>query len=452
MDIFEKATQYMNESGIAKLIESSDAVLVAFSGGADSSVLLLLLKEYLKDKNVRLGAAHLNHMIRGEEAERDQEFCRDMCKKLDIEFYTKYSPVPQIAKEKNMTLEEAARNERYDFLWDTAGSMGKNTLIATAHNATDNMETVIFNLARGSGTTGIGGIAPIRDNKIIRPILCLCSEEIRDYANKNGIDFVFDSTNTDTVYTRNFVRHRIVPLLREINPSADDAVLRLSKIARKESDYITEEAEKLTENGYIKRTDFETAHPALRERAIRALYIRHKGSADGLSMKNLETAARFSLEGRGRLSLPSSMTLFSDTDRIYFGEENEAEVSETVELAPDGVVRHFGENFAIALCAKGKEPVYNINIYNLFIQQNISFDTIYGSIFVRCRKSGDRIFSGGMHKKVKKLMCDKNVPLRYRNELPLFCDEKGILWVPSVQLRDGPRGEDLIMYVFTVKG
>lgn len=450
MSLYEKSVEYMENSGISALIAKSNAVLVAFSGGADSTVLLYLLKEYLENKNIRLAAAHLNHMIRGAEADRDQDFCRNIAETSSIPFHTKKIDVPALAKEKNMTVEEAARFARYEFLSDTAASIGENTLIATAHNSTDNLETVIFNMVRGSGTVGMGGIAPIRSGRIIRPLLCFSGDEIREYAKENNIDFVFDSTNADTAYTRNFVRKNIVPAMRKINPAAEEAVLRLGTIARSEADFINTEAEKLICREGIKRKDFEAAHPALRNAALRMLYKKKKGDTDGLSMKNLRQAADFALSGRGRLSLPS-LTLFSDSDMIGFADEIPA-ATEEIMLTLNGKTVPFGKNFAVAVTNGKKEPFYDKNIYNLFKQQSARFDTIYDSIFIRSRRTGDRILAGGMHKKLKKLMCDKNVPLRYREELPIFLSGSSIIWVPSVAISDDSKGTDITMYVFIKKG
>ena len=315
MELFEKVKKYICENNIENLIEGSDAILIAYSGGADSSVLLHIMYDYLKSKNIPIAAAHLNHMIRGEEAERDQRFCKNQAEEMGIPFFTKNVDIPKIAAESGKTVEEAARDERYAFLLDICHRLGENTLIATAHNATDNLETVIFNLARGSGTVGMGGISPIRNN-IIRPLLSVTSEEIRAFADNNGIDYVTDSTNADTDYTRNYVRKNIVPLIKNLNPSAEDAVLRLGKISRLEADYISSEANKLCCDGYIDRNAFTCAHPALRNHALRILYKQINGTTNGLSMTNLDIASQFACSSKGKIDLPNNITMFSDSDRI----------------------------------------------------------------------------------------------------------------------------------------
>ncbi len=451
MALLEDAIKFIDQSTIKDLIEKADAVLVAYSGGADSSVLLHFLSEYLKDKKARLAAAHLNHMIRGEEADRDQQFCKRTAEALGVDFYTKNIDIPKIASESGKTLEEVARDERYAFLLDIASTLGETTLIATAHNSTDNLETMIFNLARGTGTAGMGGIAPIRQN-IIRPLLSVSGEEIREYARDNGIEYVVDSTNADTAYTRNHIRKNIVPLLKEINSQVEDAALRLSRIAREESDLICGEAEKLLSDGAINKKDFAAAHPAIRARALQMLYKKTAGAENGLSAVHLNKAVEFAAESEGELSLPGELVLFVDKDIIYVEKKKIKAAPDEVFLKADGKAVPFGEDFAVALCEKGKEPVADANIYNLFIQQSACFDTIYGSLFVRARREGDRILTCKMHKKLKKLMCDKGIPHRFRESLPIFCDDSGILWAPNVALRDNARGDDITMYVFTLKG
>lgn len=448
---YKKAESFMEESGISEKLKNASAILVAYSGGADSSVLLRFLSHYVKNKNIPLAAAHLNHMIRGDEAERDKEFCKKTATEMGVDFYSADIDIPRLAKEQKIGTEECARNERYNFLRSVAAMLGENTLIATAHNATDNMETVIFNLVRGTGTAGLCGIAPVRDD-LIRPLLSHTSEEIRSFAEENKIPFVFDSTNDETLYTRNYVRHNIIPAAKHINPQAEDAILRLNKIARSETAFISDEAKKLTENGYINKDAYANCHESLKRRAISQLYTEAAGKADGLSMKHIDAAVKLCDEGNGKISFPA-VTLFSDTDRIYFskGEENE-DLPEII-LSDDGIAVPFGESFAVCMCKKGKTPEFDENIYNLFIKQSIRFGTIYGSVLVRCRREGDLIFSGKKHKKLKKLLCDHKIPLRIRNSLPVFCDDNGILWVPSVALRDNTadKNGDVTLYLFTLK-
>lgn len=180
------------------------SVLVGFSGGADSALLLTLLSER---RELRVCAAHLNHGIRGEEAERDEEFCRRFCLGINIPFFSARIDIPRLAAERKAGIEETARRERYAFFRRICEEEGLDC-IATAHNATDNAETVLLRLIRGSGTDGLCGIPPVRDN-IIRPLLLCTKEEILSECGRRGIRYVHDSSNDNTEYRRNFIRHRI---------------------------------------------------------------------------------------------------------------------------------------------------------------------------------------------------------------------------------------------------
>ena len=174
-----------------------------------------------------LEAAHLNHMIRGDEAERDENFCRETAERLGVRLYVRRRDVPALAITGG-SIEEVARRERYSFFDDICRNSKPKTLVATAHNADDNLETVLFNLMRGSGLRGMCGIPPIRDGKYIRPLLTFSGEEVRGICRTDGIPFVFDSTNAETDYTRNRIRQRIVPELRAVAPTVESAALRMS--------------------------------------------------------------------------------------------------------------------------------------------------------------------------------------------------------------------------------
>ena len=447
MDIFEKTAAFLKESGIDELIKKSPGVTVAFSGGADSSLLLhFLVLIYGKEK---ISACHVNHMIRGEEADRDEEFCRRTAESYGIEFFSQRIDVPALAKEEGLGIEEAARKCRYKILRSFAGER----LIATAHNATDNMETVIFNLARGTGIKGIGGIAPIRDN-VIRPLLSLTGDEVRCECERRGIAFVCDSTNLSADYTRNFIRQSIVPALRELNGSADAAFLRTSRIARETSEYIEARGQKLIESGnFIYRDKFIKSERTACISALQTMFRRHTGTADGLGEVHLRDAYELALSGTGEISMPHKVRFICSGGRLYFGETEEKEYcADEFCIHELGKIYPFGETFAVCAVKGYKTPDYDKNIYNLFIKDTVSFDTIKGSIFVRSRREGDRILSGGMHKKLKKLMCDKNVPVNIRDSLPIFCDGEGIFLVPGLCRRDKTNGNDLTIYIYRQKG
>ena len=241
MDFEAVIDSFSKSCGIADLTDCAAAIIVAFSGGADSALLL----SYLSEKYGSVAAAHFNHNLRGEESQRDNDFCREFCSSRNIRFFEGAANISAIAENTGESLEECGRRERYAFfdrcrkeLSLELSCIEDKILIATAHNSDDNLETVIFNLARGSGLRGLRGIAPVRDGKYIRPLLALTSEEVRTVCAERGIPYVVDSTNLDDDYTRNRIRHRIVPELERINPAVRRNVARSSQLISLDNDHI----------------------------------------------------------------------------------------------------------------------------------------------------------------------------------------------------------------------
>ncbi|MEJ5262145.1 MAG: tRNA lysidine(34) synthetase TilS [Ignavibacterium sp.] len=211
---------------IHSLLRNNDKVLVALSGGPDSVFLLHFLKKYQKKFKIELAAFHLNHLIR-KSADKEQEFCAKLCKKLSIPFYTEKFNVKSFAVKNKISVEEAGRKVRYDYLNKYALKLDFN-LIATAHNADDNAETVLLNLTKGTGIKGIAGI-PVKRENIIRPVLCLRKNEILDYLKKNKIKFVIDESNLSEQYERNFLRLKVIPLIEsKLNPQFINSILTTS--------------------------------------------------------------------------------------------------------------------------------------------------------------------------------------------------------------------------------
>lgn len=238
-----------------KMIEKGDTIIVALSGGADSVSLLSFLNSNKEKYSIAVKAAHLNHNLRGEEAFRDENYVRELCEKLGVELFVKSVNIKEIAKENKIGTELAGRQERYKFFSRLSEKNGAK--IATAHNADDNLETVIFNLIRGAGLNGMSGIKPVRNN-IIRPLINTSREEIEKYIKDNSLEYVTDSTNLTDNYTRNKIRHKIVPVMREINPNVAENVSGETKIFNKVNSYLELKSEEiinesLGENGYISK-------------------------------------------------------------------------------------------------------------------------------------------------------------------------------------------------------
>lgn len=227
---------------IEKYVTAGSVVIAAVSGGADSVCLLSVLDRLKNEMGFKLSACHVNHNLRGEESLRDEFFVRRLCRQLDIPLYVKSIDVAANA-EKHESIELAARRIRYDF-FDELSRLYGGALIATAHTASDNCETVLINLIRGTALSGMCGIPPKRDN-IIRPLLCLTRRDIEEYCSENGLSFVTDSTNLSDDYTRNKIRHNIIPQIERINPSFSFAVSRLTRSLSEDDSYLDLKAREL---------------------------------------------------------------------------------------------------------------------------------------------------------------------------------------------------------------
>ncbi|MBR5991826.1 MAG: tRNA lysidine(34) synthetase TilS [Clostridia bacterium] len=239
-----------------EMLEDGDTVIVGLSGGADSTALLRVLCELKTEYNLNLIAAHVNHGIRGAEADRDEAFCKELCKKLGVQIYAFHIDIPELAKERGVSLEVAGRDARYEFFTGLAGEKGK---IATAHNAQDTAETLLLNLCRGTGLKGLTGIPPVRfvehkagcrsdetvSTMVIRPLIECTREEIEAYLESLGQDYVTDSTNLEDDYTRNRIRHNVIPELVAVNENAMGNITRCISTLKDDSDFLEALAEEL---------------------------------------------------------------------------------------------------------------------------------------------------------------------------------------------------------------
>ena len=233
------------------MLDGKNAVCAALSGGADSVSLLLALKELSEERGFALAACHLNHGLRGEESDRDERFCKELCKKLDIPLTARKINVAALA-EKHESLEETARRVRYDFFSDALDGLGEYSVLATAHNANDNAETVLINMTRGTGLAGLCGIPPVRSlgaHSVIRPLIGCTRADVEAFLAERGQDCVTDSTNLSEEYTRNKIRRRLLAEILELNPSALETLGRMTKTLREDNAFLEELAEKaLAEN------------------------------------------------------------------------------------------------------------------------------------------------------------------------------------------------------------
>ncbi len=388
-------------------------ILVALSGGADSVCLLSALLECGAD----VCAFHLNHCIRGEEADRDEEFCRTLCQSFNVPFSSVKANIPCISAERGTGIEETARSVRYQELEREACRVNADC-IATAHNADDNVETVIFNLVRGCSPDGLCGIPRKRDN-IIRPLLDSTREEIEAYLGEKKLSFVTDSTNSDTTYTRNKIRHSVMPILRSINPTVSASVAKTCDVLCNDKAYF-EKA--VTEN--------ENTLPADLPISLLTRQIAKRFSdKTGLSLEYVhinEIAERVKQRDCVTLDLPGKICVY-----IAYGDYTFAKRADNTDYRKEITL-------GITEIPEINQKIFygNENVYKLSTSVSVDCDKIVGALYARPRMEGDRITVFGVSKSVRKELINKKIPLYVRNTIPVICDQEGIVYVPYIGAHD----------------
>ncbi|MBR5313817.1 MAG: tRNA lysidine(34) synthetase TilS [Clostridia bacterium] len=421
------------------MLEKGDKVLVGFSGGKDSVVLLHSLSALSKAYGITLTAFHVNHGIRGQEALRDRDFCEAFCKKHGIPFAEASVDAIRFSKDHRLGLEEGARIIRY-CSFESYANEHNITKIATAHTSSDNLETVIFNLIKGSGTDGLKGIPPVRNN-IIRPLIYCSTEDILEYAKENSLEYVTDSTNSDTEYSRNNIRHNVIPHLKAINPKAEEAVSRMCDSVRQDSEFITSFIE---DSDSLSTQNSQKMHKSILTKTLMSMY--KKVSENGrLSKTNVDDIVNILREYSKtncrqikKICLPDKIDFVITPEKCYFerhtGEKNVL-IPQTLSLGITKLGKNCGK-IAIFRNENEIEKHFPKNIYKNATHVVVN-DKVFGdTISVRARKDGDTFSFSNMTKKVKKMFNEAKIPLDQRDILPVFCDEKGIFWIPGFPLRD----------------
>ena len=437
---------------IDERIRQAGRVLVGFSGGADSSCLLLLLLPWCRENGVVLEAVHVNHGIRGEEADADERFCRERCESLGIPFHARRVDVPALARERGLGLEEAAREARYAVFEEIADAAG-DCPVATAHNATDNLETVLFHMMRGTGLPGLCGIPPIR-GRYVRPLLFDSSGAVRSWCAENGVPYVTDRTNLTPDRTRTDLRLNVLPALYRLFPDPESAVSRMTALLRADEDCLCALAEEHGGSRSVSRSELSALPTALSSRVLRRLAADMGDETP--SEKQIAEILRLAENARGEasVSLPGGVRCEIGRQDVRFVRE-EALSTEKKELPPFRWPED-GDRFSNELCeliflpgagirgenapgdANAEKPE---NIYKLSISVSLNFDKIKGSLKVRVREPGDAYRFGGMTHRVKTLFSDRKLPLRERALLPVLEDKDGIVWIPGFPPRDGMRAD-----------
>ena len=394
------------------MFQEGDKVCVALSGGADSVALLHVLLSLRDELSISVSAAHLNHCLRGEESDRDEQFVCELCRELDVELMLGREDVARISSIRGESVELTARKLRYDFL-----ERSKADKIATAHTATDNAETVLLNMTRGTALRGLCGIPATRDC-FVRPLIYCSRDDVEKYCKENSLSFVIDSSNLTDDYTRNRIRHNVTLVLKEINPSFDSVVGRMCESLSVDDDYFEGEvarlyAECVTE-GVLSVP--KGLHRALCVRLIRE-YILDMTDRAADSFHLNEVCAALGHDRKVELYNGFYVHVnFWNVRVVDTASLNEAK-------------------FSVEQCVCSREYFDSmLKINNLLLKNAVDYDRIVGSVTIRTRAEGDSIRLSGRNvtKSLRKLYNECKTPSEIRDILPIASDDCGVIWIKDI--------------------
>lgn len=406
----DKITSFVKQN---HLFSKNDTVLIAFSGGADSVFLAEYLLSIRDEFNLSLKIAHVEHGIRGQESISDCEFSKEYAKKNNLEFYELHIHAVSEANSLKMGVEEYSRKRRYDFFKSIVCDK-----IATAHNLTDNVETMLFRIARGTSLHGLCSIPVKRDN-IVRPLLCVSGYEIRNYLDNNNIPYCVDSTNSSNDYSRNYIRNIIIPEFEKINSGFNANASRLiDDIIETEQAmnyFVNRFYNSVCKDNKLLIEELISLPKAVKKRIIYQYFKQNNVLLDSLHLNNILNL----LYKSGKTQLNGNHFAFSDGKILRFGCYENCDFDRLI--INKQIIRLDSENFFLNNC----------ELLSKKFDFYCDYDKIVGNVSVRQRMEGDRIKPSGRGctKSLKKLFNEYHIPVEKRNSIPVICDDSGIIGI-----------------------
>jgi len=440
------------------MFQSGDHVLVAVSGGPDSVALIHLLDTLSPVFSFGLGIAHLNHRLRQIESERDAEFVAALSQKLNLPFYMEKQDVRRYQGQHKLSLEEAARRVRYTFLNQVAEANGF-TKIALGHHYDDNAELVLMYLLRGSGPLGLSGMPPVRDKKIVRPLINVKRSQIIDYLTEKELEYVRDTSNADLNYLRNKLRHDLIPqLLSSYNPKIRETLNRTASIMRSEEEWIAALIDPIFKGTLISqetakiclsRDAFDKIPLAARRRLIRKAILTVKGNLRRITYSHIDATIRLAMTGPavGFLDLPDRIRIRRNHQALVISKDKEnLRASAKNQRQPTWPTYEY--TFTPPGCFHIREASVRLKLSEMAIKelpdfshtgQQIAFfdiNKLRFPLIVRNFRPGDRFSPLGMSgsQKVKAFFINNKIPREKRVRCPLLVSNGNIVWVVGYRL------------------
>jgi len=428
------------------MLSEGDAVLAAVSGGPDSVALLHIIHLLSGELGISLSVAHLNHGIRGREADSEASFVQDLAQSLRLQAVVRKVDLRALRKEMKLSMQEAARVVRYSFLEETAKEIGANK-IALGHTADDRVETVLLNIVRGTGIDGLAGIPPVRE-QVVRPLIALSRLEILEYLGQNSLPYRTDPTNLKPDYARNRVRLELIPLLESrFNPRVRKALLSLSEIASAEADLARHQTEqifsrmaRLEERGIcFQAADLAALHEAEARRVLRMAIERARGSLRDIDMGRIEDMLDRVRRGEDfGMTLPSSgvKARFRRGVLCIFRPEPPPQEKPPFEYPLNVPGRTEIAEAGLAVVAEFGEP--GMPFPDPAVGAVLDAEKISGGLVARSWRHGDRMRPLGLDgtRKLHDMFIDARVPRDRRPDMPVITDAEKILWVPGLAISE----------------
>ena len=431
----QKTLKFIDEN---HLIRKGDRVLVALSGGADSIFLLHFLIKFKKRLGIEITAFHLNHKLRSKSAELDEKFCATFCSKNKIEFHSIPRDIKSFARKNKISIEEAGREIRYAELLKASKNC-KATKIATAHNSSDNVETILLNFIKGTGVKGLTGI-PIRRENIIRPILCLSSDEIRKYLKENKISYRIDASNLNTDYERNFLRKEIIPKLkRRLNPRIEEKINNTAKILADINSLIEIQVDNIAKSA----AEFDGKELKINLKQINkfdasfySIFVKsvvEKSFEIELTSENIRSLINLMNSQTGRaIHLKDNLIASKDRDLIVIRRQHGIKPKTVTKKIKIGQkVKIDGKVISIEQISKK-----NVKFIPDKYTEYISGDSLQEIFEVRKWKAGDKFQPIGMKgtKKISDFLADEKISSRIKRENLVLTNSGKIVWVIGLRL------------------
>lgn len=443
------------------MLATGDRVLVGVSGGPDSMVLLHLLNRLAPIMKISLGVAHLNHCLRGVSADQDAEAVQRAATRLQLPCHMGKAHVTRVQQRLKISLEEAARRVRYAFFRKTMNQAKYNKL-ALGHHLDDNAEQMLMALLRGAGPRGLSGIAPIRQNRFVRPLIHVRRSQIEAYACKEGIVWVSDASNQDPRFVRNRIRHRLLPLLAsDYNPSIKKQLSQLADVMRTEEDWIDELITAPYEKTILERGEccltlsvntLNLLHPALARRLLRRALLDLTGTLRRIGFAHIQTILHLIIDGGdGKMvHLPRGIRVGRNGDRLEIEvvkdyrrravrqrAANDSAVQTVVSPPfPTTVKFEFmGIGMTFSPCRPDQLPLWRENGPN---QAYFDLDRLLPPLILRPAIPGDRFIPLGStgFQKVKKFFIDHHISRKKRAMTAVLADQRHIIWLAGQRIDD----------------